>query len=299
MCRGRRSRRSRCRRPAAGRSGSGHGRHGRRPPAAERPPRTPRSPSMRRERGRKSPCASPSLKPRHLAALPEACGAVGRALRATEDHVAQPVSPGHHLACYRYDANQCPFTANLPGAPVRPHIWPSGGRCLGASGDTSAVQSHAYAHLVYTVGGVLVVPTEGGTSTVPADQAAWTPAVFTYRHRAHGDTDMRIVFVPPSLARLLPDRPAVFLASGLARDGPARSDRPANQPQLHGVMRSSPARVHRGRPHPRRRRCARIAACRYRDQLTKRGRCSTCRGGRPWRWPGTPTARAGSPSVPF
>src|SRR6185437_13361015 len=37
-------------------------------------------------------------------------------------------------------------------------------------------------------------------------------------HRAHGDTDIRIVFLPPSLARLIPDHPAVFLASGLARE---------------------------------------------------------------------------------
>jgi len=30
---------------------------------------------------------------------------------------------------------------------------------------------------------------------------------------------MRIVFLAPSLARLIPDQPAVFLASGLAREG--------------------------------------------------------------------------------
>ena len=55
-------------------------------------------------------------------------------------------------------------------------------------------------------------------SIVPANRVAWTPAGFTHYHRAHGDTDMRIVFLAPSLARLVPDRPAVFLASDLARE---------------------------------------------------------------------------------
>ncbi|WP_328472605.1 helix-turn-helix transcriptional regulator [Streptomyces sp. NBC_00448] len=71
---------------------------------------------------------------------------------------------------------------------------------------------------MYAAGGVLAVRTERGTSIVPANRVAWTPAGFTHDHRAHGHTDMRIVFLTPSLARLVPDRPAVFLASGLARE---------------------------------------------------------------------------------
>jgi AraC-like DNA-binding protein len=59
--------------------------------------------------------------------------------------------------------------------------------------------------------------TERGTSIVPANRVGWTPAGFTRFHRAHGDTDMRIVFLAPSLARLMPDHPGVFLASDLAR----------------------------------------------------------------------------------
>ncbi|WP_344749590.1 helix-turn-helix transcriptional regulator [Streptosporangium vulgare] len=98
------------------------------------------------------------------------------------------------------------------------HVWPSGGRHLWPSGETSAVQSHARGHLVYAASGVLAVHTERGTSVVPANRVAWTPAGFTHYHRAHGDTDMRIVFLAPSLARLIPDRPAVFLASDLARE---------------------------------------------------------------------------------
>ncbi|MFC4534453.1 AraC family transcriptional regulator [Sphaerisporangium dianthi] len=80
------------------------------------------------------------------------------------------------------------------------------------------MRSHARGHLVYAAAGVLAVHTERGTSVVPANRVAWTPAGFTHHHRAHGDTDMRIVFLAPSLARLLPEHPAVFLASGLARE---------------------------------------------------------------------------------
>jgi AraC-like DNA-binding protein len=71
---------------------------------------------------------------------------------------------------------------------------------------------------VYAARGVLSVHTERGTSIVPANRVAWTPAGFTHYHRAHGSTDMRILFLPASLARLAPDHPAVFLTSDLARE---------------------------------------------------------------------------------
>jgi AraC-like DNA-binding protein len=98
------------------------------------------------------------------------------------------------------------------------HIWPSGGRHLWPSGETGEVQTHARGHLVYAASGVLAVHTEEGTSIVPANRVGWTPAGSEHYHRAHGDTDMRIVFLPPSLARLIPDRPVVFLVSDLARE---------------------------------------------------------------------------------
>ncbi|MGW1464340.1 AraC family transcriptional regulator [Streptomyces sp. NPDC002308] len=106
----------------------------------------------------------------------------------------------------------------LTTAGATSHVWPSGGRHLWPSGATSAARAHARGHLVYAAGGVLSVHTERGTSIVPANRVAWTPAGFTHHHRAHGDTDMRIVFLAPSLARSLPDGPAVFLVSGLARE---------------------------------------------------------------------------------
>ncbi|GAA3811403.1 helix-turn-helix transcriptional regulator [Nocardioides panacisoli] len=71
---------------------------------------------------------------------------------------------------------------------------------------------------MYAASGVLAVHTDGSTAVVPANRVAWTPSGVTHRHRAHGDTDMRIVFLAPELASLLPERPAVFLASALARE---------------------------------------------------------------------------------
>ncbi|HEY1571589.1 MAG TPA: helix-turn-helix transcriptional regulator [Pseudonocardiaceae bacterium] len=97
------------------------------------------------------------------------------------------------------------------------------------------MQTHPRGHLVYAARGVLSVHTEQGTSIVPANRVAWTPAGFPHHHSAHGDTDMRIVFLPASLARLVPDHPAVFAASDLAREvlltltGPRNHD-PAARP---------------------------------------------------------------------
>ena len=80
------------------------------------------------------------------------------------------------------------------------------------------MDSHARGHLVYAARGVLSVHTERGTSIVPANRVAWTPTGFTHYHRAHSDTDMRILFLPASLARLAPGHPAVFMVSALARE---------------------------------------------------------------------------------
>jgi AraC-like DNA-binding protein len=96
------------------------------------------------------------------------------------------------------------------------------------------VHSHPRGHLVYAARGVLSVHTERGTLIVPANRVGWTPGGFTHYHRAHGHTDMRIVFLPASLARLVPGHPAVFTASDLAREilltltGPRAYDRAAH-----------------------------------------------------------------------
>jgi AraC-like DNA-binding protein len=97
-------------------------------------------------------------------------------------------------------------------------VWPSGGVHLWPSGGTSEAHSHSRGHLVYAARGVLAVHSDRGTSIVPANRLAWTPPGATHHHRAHGETDMRIVFLTAALTGRLPPRPAVFLASGLARE---------------------------------------------------------------------------------
>ena len=102
------------------------------------------------------------------------------------------------------------------------------------------MHSHRRGHLVYAARGVLSVHTERGTSIVPANRVAWIPAGFAHYHRAHGHTDMRIEFLPASLARLVPSHPAVFAASDLAREilltltGPRNYDRTAGSDD-HGA----------------------------------------------------------------
>lgn len=97
-------------------------------------------------------------------------------------------------------------------------VWPSGGAHLWPSGGVSDEDTHPRGHLVYAAQGVLSVQNERGTSIVPANRIGWTPAGVPHRHRAHGSTDMRIVFLPSSLAGLLPSRPVVFQVSALARE---------------------------------------------------------------------------------
>jgi AraC-like DNA-binding protein len=105
------------------------------------------------------------------------------------------------------------------------------------------VHSHPRGHLVYAAQGVLSVHTERGTSIVPANRVAWIPAGFTHYHRAHSHTEMRILFLPASLARLEPDRPAVFMVSDLAREalltltGPRNYDRAARNQERAALAR--------------------------------------------------------------
>jgi AraC-like DNA-binding protein len=117
------------------------------------------------------------------------------------------------------------------------------------------VQSHARGHLVYAARGVLSVHTDRGTSIVPANRIAWTPARCTHYHRAHGNTDMRIVFLPASLARLIPGHPAVFIASDLAREilltltGPRGGD-PAGRAALARLRRVLVDELHEAPEQP-------------------------------------------------
>ena len=119
------------------------------------------------------------------------------------------------------------------------HLWPAGG--------ASAAHSHPRGQLVYAATGILSAHTERGTSIVPANRVAWIPASFTHYHRAHSRADMRILFLPASLARLMPGQPAVFAASGLAREALLTLTGPGNydqaERQLDPAARSRLRRV--------------------------------------------------------
>src|SRR5699024_1223309 len=77
---------------------------------------------------------------------------------------------------------------------------------------------HPKGHLVYPASGVLSMVTDAGSWIAPSNRAVWIPAGFIHQHRAHGATDMRIMFIPQGMAHLLPENPAVLVVSALARE---------------------------------------------------------------------------------
>ena len=103
-------------------------------------------------------------------------------------------------------------------APHVQQLWPAGGVHVWPNGGASRPQTHQRGHLVYAARGTLTVETERGTSVVPTNRVAWTPGATTHRHRAHGETDMRILFVSAPLAAHLPEHPTVLAVSDLARE---------------------------------------------------------------------------------
>jgi hypothetical protein len=67
--------------------------------------------------------------------------------------------------------------------------------------------------LLYPAAGVLATTTERGTWMAPADRIAWTPPGFTHYHRAHGDTEIRLLRVPRTMSSPLPGHPAAIKAA--------------------------------------------------------------------------------------
>lgn len=98
---------------------------------------------------------------------------------------------------------------------------------------------HDQGHLVYPASGVLSMVTDAGSWIAPSNRAVWIPARFTHQHRAHGITDMRVVFMTAPFAELLPPQPAVLAVSPLAREALLA----LTAPEVAGVpRRSAPAR---------------------------------------------------------
>lgn len=84
--------------------------------------------------------------------------------------------------------------------------------------ERTPAHSHDLGHLVYPASGVLSLVTSEGSWIAPSNRVVWVPAEFEHQHRAHGATDMRVVFLPRDMAALLIDRPAVLATTPLARE---------------------------------------------------------------------------------
>jgi AraC-like DNA-binding protein len=87
-----------------------------------------------------------------------------------------------------------------------------------ADTERTPQHSHPVGHLVYPARGVLSLVTPAGTWIAPPSRAVWVPAGHAHGHRAHGSTDMRIVYVDAALVSMLGERPRVLDVSALARE---------------------------------------------------------------------------------
>jgi AraC-like DNA-binding protein/mannose-6-phosphate isomerase-like protein (cupin superfamily) len=92
---------------------------------------------------------------------------------------------------------------------------PTGRRPL-APGAGIDAHRHDTHQIVYACRGVLSVTTSAGTWVAPANRAIWVPAGTVHEHRAHGDTDLRLVGLTGNPLAL--DRPAVLAVGPLLRE---------------------------------------------------------------------------------
>lgn len=84
--------------------------------------------------------------------------------------------------------------------------------------ERTAAHAHTDGHIVYPAAGVLSLVTVRGSWIAPPNRAVWVPGDFAHQHRAHGRTDMRIVFMAPDLAAMLAPYPVVLEVTPLARE---------------------------------------------------------------------------------
>ncbi|MCK2220876.1 helix-turn-helix domain-containing protein [Actinomadura sp. ATCC 31491] len=92
---------------------------------------------------------------------------------------------------------------------------PTGRRPLAPGGGIDA-HVHDTHQIVYACRGVLSVTTGAGTWVAPANRAIWVPAGTVHEHRAHGDTDLRLVGLTGNPLAL--DRPTVLAVDPLLRE---------------------------------------------------------------------------------
>ncbi|MGW5157267.1 AraC family transcriptional regulator [Nonomuraea wenchangensis] len=92
---------------------------------------------------------------------------------------------------------------------------PTGRRPLAPGGGIDA-HRHDTHQIVYARRGVLSVTTGAGVWVAPANRAIWVPAGTVHEHRAHGDTDLRLIGLTGNPLAL--DRPAVLAVDPLLRE---------------------------------------------------------------------------------
>ncbi|GAA1668946.1 helix-turn-helix transcriptional regulator [Nonomuraea maheshkhaliensis] len=101
-----------------------------------------------------------------------------------------------------------PEIRHLPQAPT--------GRRPLAPGAGIDAHRHDTHQIVYACRGVLSVTTGAGIWVAPANRAIWVPAGTVHEHRAHGDTDLRLVGLTGNPLGL--ERPAVLVVRPLLRE---------------------------------------------------------------------------------
>jgi AraC-like DNA-binding protein len=101
-----------------------------------------------------------------------------------------------------------PEIRHLPQAPT--------GRRPLAPGAGIDAHRHDTHQIVYACRGVVSVTTDAGTWVAPASRAIWIPAGTVHEHRAHGDTDLRLVGLTDNPLAL--ERPAVLAVAPLLRE---------------------------------------------------------------------------------
>ncbi|SDI06984.1 AraC family transcriptional regulator [Nonomuraea jiangxiensis] len=92
---------------------------------------------------------------------------------------------------------------------------PTGRRPL-ARGAGIDAHRHDTHQIVYACRGVVSVTTGAGVWVAPANRAIWIPAGTVHEHRAHGDTDLRLVGLTGNPLGI--DRPAVLAVGPLLRE---------------------------------------------------------------------------------
>ncbi|WP_182358574.1 AraC family transcriptional regulator [Tomitella gaofuii] len=96
-------------------------------------------------------------------------------------------------------------------------LRPEQNHLLGHDERTPA-HRHRHGHVVYPASGVLSLVTAAGLWIAPPNRAVWIPAGYDHEHRAHGATDMRIVFLTGQAASSLAPQPKVLVVTPLVRE---------------------------------------------------------------------------------